>query len=221
MAGQENVELEHKGGNLENEPVRRVRQLLAGAGYGDRVIELSETARTAQDAADAIGTDLGSIVKSLVFQLGDTMVMALVAGDHQCLPENLPRALALDGNEAMRPDADAVKATTGYSIGGVAPIGSLTRLPMVIDRSLKRSGRRNEGVYYSMNRLVGRLSRVLEALALLLLGLLFGYVSGEDPGPAPDDAFRFLMGIFPFICLLAAWFLARRLPIEDQVVKSA
>jgi len=138
VAGQENVELEHKGGNLENEPVRRVRQLLAGAGYGDRVIELSETARTAQDAADAIGTDLGSIVKSLVFQLGDTMVMALVAGDHQCLPENLPRALALDGNEAMRPDADAVKATMGYSIGGVAPIGSLTRLPMVIDRSLKR-----------------------------------------------------------------------------------
>lgn len=132
------AELEVKGGNLENEPVRRVRQLLADAGYGDRVIELADTARTAQDAADAICTDLGSIVKSLVFQLGDTMVMALVAGDHQCIPEHLPRALALDGHEAKRPDADAVKTTTGFSIGGVAPIGSTTKLPIVIDRSLKR-----------------------------------------------------------------------------------
>ncbi len=132
------ADLENKGGNLENEPVRRVRQLLLDAGYGDRVIELAETARTAQDAADAIGTELGSIVKSLVFQLGDTMVMALVAGDHQCIPENLPRALNLDGAEALRPDADAVKNVTGFSIGGVAPIGSATALPMVIDRSLKR-----------------------------------------------------------------------------------
>ncbi len=132
------ADLENKGGNLENEPVKRVRQLLLDAGYGDRVIELAETARTAQDAADAVGTELGSIVKSLVFQLGDTMVMALVAGDHQCLPGNLPRALNLDGDEAERPDADAVKRVTGFSIGGVAPIGSATALPMVIDRSLKR-----------------------------------------------------------------------------------
>ncbi len=131
-------ELENKGGYLENEPVRRVRRLLVEAGYGDRVIELAETARTAQDAADSIGTELGSIVKSLVYKLGDTMVIALVAGDHQCLPENLPRALALDGHEAKRPDADAVKDVTGFSIGGVAPIGSATPLPMVIDRSLKR-----------------------------------------------------------------------------------
>jgi len=130
MADTEYPELEDKGGNLENEPVRRVRRLLAGAGYGDRVIELAETARTAKDAANAIGTEQGSIVKSLVFQLGDTMVMALVAGDHQCVPENLPRALNLDGFEAVRPDADAVKAVTGFSIGGVAPIGSATALPM-------------------------------------------------------------------------------------------
>ncbi len=132
------ADLEHKGGNLENEPVRHVRQILLDAGYGDRVIELADTARTAQGAADAIGTELGSIVKSLVFQLGDTMVMALVAGDHRCIAENLPRALNLDGNDATRPDADAVKSVTGFSIGGVAPIGSATPLPMVIDHSLKR-----------------------------------------------------------------------------------
>jgi len=138
MAELEKGVLEDKGGNLENEPVRRVRQLLVDAGYGDRVIELAETARTAADAAEAIGTAQGSIVKSLVFQLGDAMVMALVAGDHQCVPENLPRALNRDGDEAARPDADAVKAVTGFSIGGVAPIGSATVLPMVIDHSLKR-----------------------------------------------------------------------------------
>lgn len=132
------AELEIKGGNLENGPVRHVRQILLNAGYGDRVIELADTARTAQDAADAIGTELGSIVKSLVFQLGDTLVMALVAGDHQCIADNLPRALNMDGNAVTRPDADAVKSATGFSIGGVAPIGSVTTLPMVIDHSLKR-----------------------------------------------------------------------------------
>ena len=62
---------------------------------------------------------------------------------------------------------------------------------------------------------------MLEAGALLLLGLLFGYVSGEQPGPNPDNAFRFLMGVFPFIFLLAAWSLARRLPVEDEAVRPA
>jgi GPH family glycoside/pentoside/hexuronide:cation symporter len=90
----------------------------------------------------------------------------------------------------------------------------------LVDQSLERTGRRQEGVYYSLNSFIGRLSKLLEALALVLLSVFFGYVSGEDPGPNPDDAFRFLMGVFPFICLLAAWLLARRLPIEDKIVTS-
>jgi len=111
-------------------------------------------------------------------------------------------------------------AIAGAGLGGVKVCREMIMAGLV-DQSLERTGRRQEGVYYGLNRFIGRLSKLLEALALVLLAVLFGYVSGEDPGPAPDDAFRFLMGIFPFICLLAAWFLARRLPIEDQVVKSA
>ena len=134
------AELETKSGYLENEPVRRVRQILLDGGYGgygDRVIELAETARSARDAATSVGNELGSIVKSFIFSIDGTLVMALVAGDHQCLSENLPRALNLEG-PVKRADADAIKDTTGFSIGGVSPVGLLNPLPVVIDRSLKR-----------------------------------------------------------------------------------
>ncbi|MBT4889965.1 MAG: YbaK/EbsC family protein [Rhodospirillales bacterium] len=131
------AELEVKGGYLEKEPVRRVRQFLLDVGYGDRVIELDDTARSAQDAANSVGTELGSIVKSLTFMIGETMVMALVAGDHHCVPESLARALNMEGN-ARRPEADEVKNVTGFSIGGVAPVASNNPMPLVIDHSLKR-----------------------------------------------------------------------------------
>jgi prolyl-tRNA editing enzyme YbaK/EbsC (Cys-tRNA(Pro) deacylase) len=131
------ADLETRGGNLDRDSVKRVRQILVDAGYDDRVIELDDTARSAKDAAEAIGTELGSIVKSLVFSIQGRLIMALVAGDHTCVPENLARALNLEG-DAESADAEAVKQATGFSIGGVAPIGSTTPLPIVIDRSLKR-----------------------------------------------------------------------------------
>ncbi len=124
---------------LENESVKRVRQALSDAGCDDKVVELEETARTADDAAKALGTALGSIVKSLVFLVGDQPVMALVAGDHKCKPEALPRVLALDDKgDLKRADADQVRAATGYAIGGVAPVGLPTPLPTALDVSLKR-----------------------------------------------------------------------------------
>lgn len=131
------AELEDKGGNLDNEPVRRVRAILADHGYEDRVLELADTARSARDAAEALSVELGAIVKTLVFVVGDTPVMALVSGDHSCLEENLARALNLEG-PVGRVDADTVKLVTGFSIGGVSPVGAKRMLPTVIDRSLKR-----------------------------------------------------------------------------------
>ena len=131
------AELTNKTGNLDRDTVKRVRQFLVDAGYQDRVIELDDTARSAADAAAAIGTELGSIVKSLVFSIEGQLFMALVAGDHRCAPENLARALNLTG-DAGPADADTIKEATGFSIGGVAPIGLTTPFPMVIDRSLKR-----------------------------------------------------------------------------------
>ena len=125
---------------LESESVNRVREALAARGFADTVVELEETARSAEDAAKSLGTELGSIVKSLVFLIGEQPVMALVAGDRTCKPEALPRALALEG-EVRRCDADEVRTATGFAIGGVAPVGLALELPMVIDVSLKRFDR--------------------------------------------------------------------------------
>lgn len=123
--------------HLGNASVRRVQQALEDLGSSAQVIELSDTARTAQDAANALGTELGSIVKSLVFVVGDQPVMALVAGDRQCDAKALPAVLGLEG-KAKRADADTVRAATGFAIGGVAPIAHPASLPLAIDASLGR-----------------------------------------------------------------------------------
>jgi prolyl-tRNA editing enzyme YbaK/EbsC (Cys-tRNA(Pro) deacylase) len=122
---------------LERDTVKRVRQALAAAGVQDKVIELTDTARTAADAAQAIGCEQGAIAKSLIFTVGNRFVVALVAGDHQCREDQLPRALGLEGT-VMRPTADLVRAATGFAIGGVSPVGQVAKLPTVIDASLKR-----------------------------------------------------------------------------------
>ena len=103
----------------------------------------------------------------------------------------------------------------GAGLGGVKVCREMI-LANLVDRSTERTGRRQEGVYYGLNRFIGRLSKILESLALVLLGVLFGYVSGEQPGPDPGNAFRFLIGVFPFVCLVIAWMLARRLNLEEQ-----
>lgn len=123
--------------NLERDGVKRVRQALADAGVADTVRELSATARSAAEAARALGVEQGAIVKSLVFTVGNRYVLALVAGDHQCREDQLPRIFNLDG-QVVRPGADLVRAVTGFSIGGVPPVGLEAKLPVAIDASLKR-----------------------------------------------------------------------------------
>lgn len=123
--------------NLENDAVKRVRQALVDAGVGDKVQELSDSARSAAEAAGALGVEQGAIVKSLVFTVGNRYILALVAGDHQCREDQLPRIFNLDG-QVVRPSADLVRAVTGFSIGGVAPVGLDAKLPVAIDASLKR-----------------------------------------------------------------------------------
>ena len=77
------------------------------------------------------------------------------------------------------------------------------------DNTRTRWGRRREGLYYSLLRVFGRLSKILEALALVLLGVLFGYISGENPRPRPADAFRFLISVIPFAFMTFAWLIAQ------------
>ncbi len=122
---------------LDNPSVQRVQAALEAAGSAARVIALVDIARSAEDAARAIGTALGSIVKSLVFMVDGQAVMALIAGDRRCDIAALPAALGLTG-KAKRADAEIVRAATGFAIGGVAPVGHVNQLPIAIDSSLRR-----------------------------------------------------------------------------------
>jgi prolyl-tRNA editing enzyme YbaK/EbsC (Cys-tRNA(Pro) deacylase) len=115
--------------------VSRVRAALAAAGSPAVIVELAETARSAEDAARAVGCPLGAIVKSLVFAIDGRPVMALVAGDRRCDMAALPAALGIAGR-ARRADADLVRDATGFAIGGVAPVGH--DLPVAVDASLRR-----------------------------------------------------------------------------------
>ena len=93
-----------------------------------------EGTKTAADAAAAIGVSVGQIVKSLVFGVDDEIVMALVSGSNQLDEKKL--ALAAGGAKCSRVDADAVRAATGYPIGGVPPFGHTTQLRVFVDPDL-------------------------------------------------------------------------------------
>ena len=118
---------------LERDSVKRVQDALAQAGINDRIAQLEQTART-----KALGVAQGAIVKSLIFMVASQPVMALVAGDKTCFEHELPRIFHLPG-DATRPDANRVQEISGFSIGGVAPIGLVSGpIPTAIDASLKR-----------------------------------------------------------------------------------
>ena len=115
----------------------RVRAALAAAGSPAEVVALTGTARSAEDAAASVGAPLGAIVKSLVFAAAGRAVMALVSGDRRCDTAALAVALGVAG-EVGRADADLVRETTGFTIGGVPPFAHATSLPTAIDAGLDR-----------------------------------------------------------------------------------
>ena len=124
---------------LSHPSVRHVTSFLEAAGHPHGVIALDDTARSAEEAAAALGVETGAIVKTLVFTAGDlqTPVIALVAGDRYCDVRALAECVGAK-SKCKRPDADWVKAATGYAIGGVSPIGLPAGLPVFIDASLFR-----------------------------------------------------------------------------------
>jgi Cys-tRNA(Pro) deacylase len=105
-------------------------------GFDISVVELNKSTRTAQLAAEAIGTELGSIVKSLVFLADGKPTLVLVAGDRRADTKKL--AQVLKAEKVKIADADTVRAETGFAIGGVPPVGHHAPLPTIIDRSLGR-----------------------------------------------------------------------------------
>lgn len=105
-------------------------------------------------------------------------------------------------------------ALVGASMGGIRVCHQII-VANFVDEDLQRTGRRREGVYYSVLRVIGKFSKILESLALVLLSLLFGYVSGENPGPHPENAFRFLMSVIPLVLTICAWLIANRLSFDQ------
>jgi Cys-tRNA(Pro) deacylase len=114
--------------------VVRVMQAARDSGLEIEVRKFPEGTKTAQDAATAIGVTVGQIVKSLVFGVDDEIVMALVSGSNQLDEKKL--AAAAGGAKCSRVDADAVRAATGFPIGGVPPFGHTTQLRVFVDPDL-------------------------------------------------------------------------------------
>ena len=113
----------------------RVAAALAAGGADGTVRELSDSARTAVEAAAALGVPVGAIVKSLVFAADGDPVLVLASGDHQVDTGKV--AAALDVTTVSRADPDLVRAATGFPIGGVAPVGHPGSLPTLVDRHLR------------------------------------------------------------------------------------
>ena len=115
----------------------RVRAFLSEYGLADGVVEFEQSTKTAAMAAEAMGCDLGQIVKSLVVIVdGESPVVALVAGDRRGDLDAI--ASEMTGGKARMADADTVREVTGYAIGGVSPFALPERLPVLVDDSLRR-----------------------------------------------------------------------------------
>ena len=114
--------------------VLRVMEAARERGLEITTKRFPEGTKTAADAAAAIGVTVGQIVKSLVFAVDGEIVMAYVSGSNQLDEKKL--ALAAGGAKCSRVDADAVRAATGYPIGGVPPFGHSTQLRVFVDPDL-------------------------------------------------------------------------------------
>ena len=121
---------------LDKEPVKRVEKFLKDFDQSLKIIVLENSARTVQDAATALGCDAGAIVKSLLFKTDDSFVLCLVAGDKKCSLNKLKKIK--NKKDVSMASPEDVKTQTGYTIGGVSPIGHLNRVEIFIDKSLKR-----------------------------------------------------------------------------------
>ncbi|MGQ0676880.1 MAG: YbaK/EbsC family protein [Rhodospirillales bacterium] len=118
---------------------QKVQDALRLAGFDCDVIELAASTRTSAEAAAAVGTTVSRIAKSLIFRArpSDRPVLAIASGENRVDEHKLA---ALLGERVERPDAEFVRNRTGFSIGGVPPLGHPTRLKTYIDRDLLALG---------------------------------------------------------------------------------
>jgi len=121
---------------LNKEPVKRVQEALNDYNNDLKIIVLETSARTALDAANSLKCDVGAIIKSLLFRSEKSFFLCLVAGDKKCSLNKLKK-ITKNKDVSMASPED-VKKETGYTIGGVSPIGHEDSLEIMIDISLSR-----------------------------------------------------------------------------------
>ncbi len=123
-------------GVLEKSAVKRVKQALISNGLSTEITVLSESARSAAEAASALGIEVGQIASSIIFKLSDQKpLLVITSGRHRVDTELVADKLGID--KLDRVDADYVKENSGFSIGGVAPIGwSNPPAIVIIDEAL-------------------------------------------------------------------------------------
>ena len=121
---------------LDKEPVKRVEKFLKNFDPNLNVILLDTSARTALEAASSLKCEVGAIVKSLLFKTENTFTLCLIAGDKKASLNKIKKTLNI--KDASMASADEVKDITGFTIGGVSPVGHLNKVNIFIDKSLER-----------------------------------------------------------------------------------
>ena len=121
---------------LKNEPVKRVERALNLFNKNIKIQVLEDTAKTALDASKSVKCEIGAIVKRLVLRKDKTFFLCLISGDKSCSLNKLKKIN--DVKDLSMANAIKVKEITGFTIGGVSPIGSINTLETLIDQNLKR-----------------------------------------------------------------------------------
>ena len=121
---------------LDKETVKRAEKSLKEFNQNLNVIILEDSARTAKDASISLKCDVGAIIKSLLFRAENFFILCLVAGDKRCSLNKLKKLT--NRKDVSMASPEEVKTQTGYTIGGVSPIGHLNSIEILIDNSLER-----------------------------------------------------------------------------------
>ena len=121
---------------LTKEPVQRVQKALSSFDDNIKIEVLNKSARRAIDAANVLKCEVGAIVKSLMLKNDNFFLMCLISGDKRCSLNKIKKIFNL--KDISMANAEDVKKITGFTIGGVSPIGILKKLDVLIDDKLKR-----------------------------------------------------------------------------------
>tara|TARA_E500000331_G_scaffold125399_1_gene123033 strand:+ start:410 stop:892 length:483 start_codon:yes stop_codon:yes gene_type:complete len=121
---------------LDKDTVKRVKEYLTKYDPNLKIIVLNSTAKTAANAANSLKCDIGAIIKSLLLKIDNEFLICLVSGDKRCSLKKIKKILKKD--KILMASAEEVKINTGFTIGGVSPVGHVKKLEVFIDKSLNR-----------------------------------------------------------------------------------